>query len=425
MRTRVIHASVTLLHIALLTSVYLLEISTYFSYMGFSEISVLMVVLVAAPIAVALSFVLSLKIEVRNLFLVFFHYMFFVPSLIIATTESVTSQYFLVLLIAVLLIIVTAHINFHSLRIVALPSKFFFWFLLAALAMFVCLLAVFGGLRYFNLNIFSVYEFRRDAASNMPGFFSYIFSGVSKVIAPITLVLAVHLKKPIIAIFSIALVVLMFGMTHHKSVLILPVLGGVLYWLLNFRHAVILVLACFVVVVCLSLVELVYKELIDSNYAALFTSISIRRAIFVPPLLDSIYVSYFDSVQKFYWSTSRFGLGLAENPYGTTAPFLIGAEFFGREETSANTGVIGSGYANAGLVGVVIYSIFLGGVVSMLQAFGRVINHRIVFAGSFSIVMSVLNSTDPTTAILTHGLLLLFLLLITFPRWRQLTHARA
>lgn len=81
---------------------------------------------------------------------------------------------------------------------------------------------------------------------------------------------------------------------------------------------------------------------------------------------------------------------------------------------SANTGAIGSGYANAGLVGVALYSIAIGLLVGVLNAYGSRIGHAAVAAVSFVIVFYIVTTTDFTAALLTHGLLLLLIILSLF-----------
>ncbi|MDQ7780787.1 MAG: hypothetical protein RDV41_13915, partial [Planctomycetota bacterium] len=137
--------------------------------------------------------------------------------------------------------------------------------------------------------------------------------------------------------------------------------------------------------------------------------------LFVPAMLDTLYIDYFSLHEKYYWSSSRLGSWAGENPHGVAAPFLIGSEYFSDNDMSANAGVIGGGYANAGLLGVAIYSIISGLLVAMLNAFGRRAGHALVTAVSLATVFNILTTTDLVTAFLTHGLLLLVLVLALFP----------
>ena len=97
-----------------------------------------------------------------------------------------------------------------------------------------------------------------------------------------------------------------------------------------------------------------------------------------------------------------------------TAPFVIGSEYFSDPEMSANAGAIGSGFANAGLFGVALYSLSIGVLIGVLNVYGKRIGHATVAAVSFVVVFYVVTTTDLVTAFLTHGLLLLLIVLALF-----------
>ncbi|WP_322896003.1 MULTISPECIES: hypothetical protein [unclassified Yoonia] len=416
MKYAILHSATTAVFVLMLTGIYALEISVNWSYLGFTPLGSTFAILTAAIICCLYSLVLSGKQDLRNLTHVMMHYVFFVPSMIVSTTDGASDYYFLLLMLSYTLILIFSRVPIRLIRTFYMEKKQYFYLVLCAMIVSVLLLAAYGGLQRFNLNIFAVYDFRRNSALAMPAIFAYFYSGVAKVIAPMTIALAIYFRSFLLAIVATVLTVLMFGMTHHKSVLFLPLIVAAIYLFLQSRQAAGYLAAGFVFVVFLSAVELLVISAGEGEGVATYTSIVIRRIFFVPPLLDTTYINYFFDAPKILWSTSRFGFGLAENPYDLTAPFLIGADVFGQEGMSANTGVIGSGFSHAGIVGAIIYSIFLGLIVSSLNSFGNKIGHRLVFASSISILMSVLTSTDLTTAVLTHGLLLLFVLLMIFPR---------
>ena len=152
-----------------------------------------------------------------------------------------------------------------------------------------------------------------------------------------------------------------------------------------------------------------YREL--SEFASYF----VRRTLLVPPMLDSAHVEFFSVFEKFYWSTSRFGLGLVKPPYDVPAPFVIGREFFNDPTMAANTGIIGSGYANGGAIGVLLYSIVTAAIIGFLNSLGRRLGHPFVAAASFPTILIIVTTADLTTVILTHGLLLLLVFLSLLP----------
>jgi len=82
-----------------------------------------------------------------------------------------------------------------------------------------------GGLRYFNLNILDVYEFRRDASSNLPLIFAYLSPWTGCVLLPASFVLAITKKQRTHAAAIALCVVALFGFTAIKSILVYPILA--------------------------------------------------------------------------------------------------------------------------------------------------------------------------------------------------------
>ena len=127
---------------------------------------------------------------------------------------------------------------------------------------------------------------------------------------------------------------------------------------------------------------------------------------------------FFSDFPKYYWANSKFGLDIAEAPATIFAPYLIGREVFGSERLRANGGLIASGFANAGLIGVFLYSSLTGILIGLLNFFGKVLGHEFVATLSCPIILIIVTSTDFATAVLTHGLFLLVLLLHLVPQKR-------
>lgn len=422
MRYASLHIASTAIFILLLVGVYVADIAGSWSYRGFTPLRPPIYIFVALVIACVYSLALSKSKDFRNLTQIMMHYIFFVPGLLISITEGVGAYYPALHILTYTVIIVFSRIPTGSPNSLNFNESQFFQFAFLTLVISVFFLILYGGLERFSLNPFNVYNFRKDAAEAMPNILAYFYFGVSKIIAPMTLVWTIYSRKYLYAITVVFLIILMFGMTHHKTIVFLPFAVGVLYLLIKSERAVMYILLAFNILVFLSLVEILFLIFMESENLANYTSIIIRRIFLVPPLTDAAYINYFYDSPKIFWSTSKFGLGIFENPYDLSAPNLIGRDVFRDTEISANAGIIGSGFSHAGLIGVALYSAFFGLMISVLNSFGEKIGHRMVFVTSISIVISILTTTDFTTAILTHGLLLLFLLLLIFPRQRILAH---
>ena len=270
-----------------------------------------------------------------------------------------------------------------------------------------------GGLRYFNLNLAKVYAYRGPAASNLPRFYGYINPWISKVIFPFSLLLAVLMRKRVQAFLSVTGSILMFGLTSHKSVLFYPFAILLFYWIASRRKGLMFLLGGYYLVTILSLVD--YWSGIFTGWVA---TLMLRRVIFVPALLNFDYYDFFSQHGFVYWAQSKITFGMLSYKYSLDIPHLIGLHYFGNPAIGANTGWLGSGYANAGVIGMVIYAIIVGGILLLLDAYAQFHDKRVLIAIFVAPLLAVMVSSDLPTALLTHGTLI-GLLLLTFFRTRR------
>jgi hypothetical protein len=125
-----------------------------------------------------------------------------------------------------------------------------------------------------------------------------------------------------------------------------------------------------------------------------------------------MYIDFFSTADVYYWSGSKISLGLINRPYDLNASNLIGFEIFGNDDMSANTGWIGSGYANARYFGVAIYSLLIGLLFLFLDAYGKLLGTRIVVSMFVLPILTLLISADLTYMFLTYGLFFALMILI-------------
>ena len=142
----------------------------------------------------------------------------------------------------------------------------------------------------------------------------------------------------------------------------------------------------------------------DGNSSALFDFASTfqRRALILPVWLNDVYVTYFSDT-KLYWAYSRLSLGLVEQILPDEPAYTIGHYLSGRE-MHANTGFIGSGYMNAGVVGVSIYAIVIGLCCRIVDVFAQIrgtklLSTLICLPGFISAV----TSSELPTVLFSHG----------------------
>mgnify|MGYP003627286030 CR=1 FL=1 len=401
---------------AALSFVYTYVISANWGYSGLHyefRWSALGFSLAIVTIAV---FLIPRKFSTRSFHLTLALYVLHIPSLVFFALSGQSFLYAFIVALSFPLIAAFSSLRINHIQILELSKKSLFIGLFGITAILIAALAGFGGFSSFNLDIFSVYEFRRNAHANLPAIFIFLIFPVSKAVIPAGIAIALYYRSPLAICAFILLATILFGLTHLKSILFIPFVVLVLYHATKKQENLATIFYLFFAAVLLAIFEYIINAVITDNATyGVFTDVVIRRLFFIPPLMDSYHVSFFSENEKFYWATSRLTFGLVDTHYHVTAPSLIGEVFFGRSDMSANSGLIASGYAQAGIFGIVLYSSFLGIIIAVLDSYGKHKGHPLVIATSFVLITTALNSSDLLVAFLTHGLLLLIFLLSAFP----------
>lgn len=397
--------------------IYIFDISNNWNYYGFViDVNINKLILGLFLSVCAIIFI-GEKTDTRNILLLSIVLLFYIPSTIIFSAMNAGYKYLFLVSMSIAIIVAISAIPIKRIVILRLSITNLTIIITICISLVVISIVLQGGLSTFNLNLLDIYYFRREAAYNLPPVFGYIVSPTTKVLIPFIFIVSIYYRS--VTIFAIAsvLTLLMFGMSHHKTILAAPIAAVLIYYCLFRLQTNTLLAALYLLIPIIGLIDMiVVPQLLEENYISAFNGFIVRRIIFVPPFLDFAYTSFFDEYGYYFWSTSRIGMGIAQNPFDNTAPFVIGEEFFNRVEMSANTGIVGSGFAQAGIIGVAVYSFCTGLVIAALQSYGRAISHPLAIALSFFPIMVVITTTDLTTALLTHGILLLFLLLSLIPR---------
>lgn len=314
-----------------------------------------------------------------------------------------------------LLSVTTRLVTFKTIKTfrIKTPSILLHLLLIASAATVLSIFA-FGGGTYFNLNLAMVYEFRSEAADNLPGIFSYINPIITKVAIPFGVIIALQTRRWSALFALLMCAVLLFALTAHKSILAYPIVALTAYhFSKNGRYAKLLIYSLLSIGL-LSILEL--NLLRNSDFGYWFSSLIFRRAILTPSFLNLAYIDWFGSNPTYFWADSRVTLGLVSPPSHLSSPHLIGYQLYGSEDMSANTGWIGSGFANAGIFGVVLYTVLIGILLSFLNSYSRKLGTPTIIAIFSSLILTVLLSADFLTSLLTHGLLVATMIVVISPK---------
>ncbi|MCF6273411.1 MAG: hypothetical protein L3J37_09530 [Rhodobacteraceae bacterium] len=399
----------------LLTSIYVTVISEIWGYAGFErEVSILKTT-VSYLLLFGILQQIPRRFSTRSFLLVMIFYIYLVPAYILFAVGGASLLFILVVSLAYLLIFMASWVKVKRVKVGKLSGKSLLALVLGLSMLTVLVTAVYSGFSTFNLNLMKVYDFRSDAAAKLPAIFGYITSPVGKILLPAGVVLSLYYGRTRTALLFVVITVLYFGFAQHKSILFAPLMVYLLYIGIKRTKSLAPIHILLFLIALSGLAELMYNQ-ISGGQNYFFNGLFIRRLFFVPPLIDTMYLEFFSSNPLLLWSQSKVSFGMVASPYELQAPFLIGQEFFGNAEMSANTGIIGSGFSNASLIGVTFYAILLGLVIAFLNVQGQILGHALVASISLTIVLSIMNSSDFVTAFLTHGLLWLLILLLLMPR---------
>lgn len=216
---------------------------------------------------------------------------------------------------------------------------------------------------------------------------------------------------------SFSLIILFFAFTNHKSVIASTLVSIAIYYIFLKKDRTIILPIIFSSLSIFScLILILFRTLDDFEFGSIFLSMYARRTLLVPPLLDLVHIEFFLTESYTFWSQSKLSFGFVNRVYEINTPFLIGSEHFGRDNLAANTGFIGSGFSNAGYVGVLIYGIVIGIVISYLNQVGHQCGRAMVVGAAFTQIVGAVTSSDLPSVFLTNGLILLILFFMIFPR---------
>lgn len=410
------HKSINVLilisYFCVLSALYVLFLSINYGYAGF----LIEIDFIAGGYSFVSLILFSLFLREHSI-VGFYHYsimmLIIVPSAVIFSFGGASAGFYIVTLVCCGIVIFISNYDFiPAIRFKEIKSEKILSIFMAIIFLYLLGIVAQGGLAYFSLNLFDVYLYRRASSGSLVSIYGYITPVVAKIIIPASLILAIVMRKWCTVMLALLAVVVTFGLTAHKSILFSPLLILPLYFLNSARYTRYFSIGCFVLA-GLSLAD--YSFFLERTWAEDFGSMFGRRVLMIPALLNSFYVDYFSHNSPYFWSDSKFSFGLVESPNELNSVNLIGDVYMNKPEVAANVGWIGSGYANAGLVGAIIYSVLVGFLISYIDTISKVLGDRLVASVSAMIVISIITSADIVTALLTHGLLALIMIFAILP----------
>lgn len=273
---------------------------------------------------------------------------------------------------------------------------------------FVGSIFAYGGGQFLNFDFGKVYQFRSEASENLPAIYRYLVPIFTQAVIPFGLAIALAQRRLLMAGLIVLLSVLAFALSGHKGPLFFPALVVAVYVAFAMGRISLLILLGTLAAVAASFIDL-YLET-QGLSEGWIGAIVADRLLLLPSLLDHYYIDFFSKNPQYYWSESRITYGLVDRPFDLPSPKLIGEVYFPQYQPFANTGWIGSGYAQAGLAGVALYSVGVGLVFAYVDAAAKRFGARTAIAMFVIHVVHLLTAVDFITSFLTGGLLFSVLL---------------
>ncbi len=403
---RLINLGFYLIAFTLLWVGYTKFVVPIFGYMGFEWAPNKVKIIEALLAIIFFALILPSRVKRPSDFFIHVHFLLpIVPMLVLYGASDLPRIYMYFALLSFGVVCFARKLKPPKIKGDIIPIPIVMWGLLIIVVIYISSIISQGGLRYFNLDLRKVYEFRAIASEGLPGIYGYFSPTVSKVLLPFVLLLAVYRRKWLIAGLAISGSVMMFALTSHKAPLFYPFFILGIFFVMRSRRPIQLLLMGYIFVILVSLIVFFSGKL-----DLIVPSLALRRVYFVAAHLNFVYYDFFSTHPHVFLSNSKLTFGLIQYPYDLDPSHLIGYYYRNNELLGANTGWLGAGYMHFGFAGMFLYAFIVGLLLKIVDVIARKRELSISGAILFVPFFSIFRSTDLPTGMLTHGFLLALLL---------------
>jgi hypothetical protein len=389
----------------LLGLMYSQVISIEFTYDGFThEKSTLKMIEGWIVYAVILIAIPKRIIKPSDLFVLLTVLVYIAPLTVYYSQTSAKAAHYYIVLVGFFIINIFRNGRLIVLKKINVPSKFL------DIALWSCVILVLFGMytsgviSNFNLDLNAVYDYRDEASELIDrGGLAYLNNWVYNTIAPSILAISIWRKSVVNAAIIVLLMVILFGLSTHKAILLYPLVVIFVYVWASYALDVKKLITVFILVLLIPYISYHYLHEI------ILSDLLIRRIFFVPAFLTFKYYEYFSASDFVYWAQSIGGL-FVDYELSDTPAKIIGYYIGGFG--SANNSFFSAGYMHAGLMGVIIYSMLVSFVFKIIDGYMKSdIPFKIILSITIVPVMILVTSSDLTTSLMTHGLMLSLVIL--------------
>lgn len=381
------------------------SIGYYFSVID-SEFVLYKVVLVGAGVLLLALMIKPSVMTPKELSYFLFVYMLYIPTLAVAAISI--DSFELVYLVFTSALILGVDLKVPPVSFKAIKFRFSLPEVLVCLNLILFISIVFKYRSILDIPSFSeVYALRLKARGLTDYTFGLILSWSKFVFAPLGFLLGVFYKRKFLLISSLLLYFSIYISTGAKSAVIYPFL---LYFIC-FVFQYVSVLRIKTLMAC-GIVALVFISMaIEVYFSFVIYPYTVERAFIAPGVLSNLYYEFFSDNEKAYLGYS-FLSSFIDYGYDLEPAFLIGQEYF-RLETRANASFFADGYANFGIIGVIIFSLIVRGLIFLYSAIS--FNWSKSVSNTFFVPFALyLINASPLTMLVTGGFFLVLILGLFF-----------
>lgn len=259
-----------------------------------------------------------------------------------------------------------------------------------------------------NINLYDAYELRSAALYYAMTNIDSLLLGYARAINPLVLLYFIKSKKTFFVFLDVITLLMLYSINGMKTVFFMTIftlLFGLLFKKEKFKNILPIT---FIGISISSIIEI---SIVKTDFIVNFL---IRRVFFLTSTLQSQYFEFFLKNEPDFFKQSflrHFGF---RSHYNYPIPMIIGDNYYGSIATNANSGLISDSMANFGPLGIIFYPIIL---ILFLKFFD--ICSKGIMKEKFIVSIYIsfcLLSAFIFTCLNTHGLLILCIFLIFYPR---------
>lgn len=257
-----------------------------------------------------------------------------------------------------------------------------------------------------NLSLLNVYDLRADASEfNMPTILSYLYAAC-RGLAPVLLGYSLVRRNSGVILWNLVLTLLLFSVDGVKSVVFSAVVVIAAFFIVKKTIEPSIFIYCFAALAIFAFM----MSLFGFSYA---TETLLRRVAYLPNYLASAYYELSVHSGPDYFRQGFLRLFGAKSQYDIPLAQLVGSTYY--IGGNANTGLLADAVMNLGVVGPLLYPLLLVGLLRIAEACA---DELPPFISSSCMILLVWHLTNSffMTALLTHGVLAMFVLTYFLPR---------